>query len=148
MSQTEIGARQVVSGVLGAILVLGVLGLVYYAVTPVPATPAATAFYVVNESGTAANYQTDLSVGEETTVVVGIENDEHRETTYEFAAVADGTRLDNRSVTLDDGETWERPLTLSFRDPGARTVELRLYRDRPLDGDPYRELQLAFEVEE
>lgn len=148
MSQTEIGARQVLSGVLGAILVVGVLGLVYYAVTPVPATPAATEFYVVNESGTAANYDTDLSVGEESDVVVGIGNDENEQVTYEFTVVSDGTRLDTRSVTLADGETWEQPLNLSFQEPGERRVELRLYRDRPLEGDPYRLLELEFRVGE
>ena len=145
MDFDNVDGRQVVSGVLGGVLVLGVLGLVVYAVAPIAATPGDTAFYVVNESETAAGYPTQPTVGENVTFVVGIENDEHREMTYDLVVRTVPREFEHRTVTLADGETWERPVTVSFEDSGPKRLRLHLHRDG-VDGDPYRELYLNFDV--
>jgi len=137
---------QVLSGVLGVVLVLGVLGLVGFAILPVPATPGDTAFYVVNESGTAAGYPTQPAVGEEVAVFVGVHNGEHREMTYELVARTASQQYEQRTVTLDDGETWERSLRLSFDEAGEKRISLYLYREGGSAESPYRELYLNFDV--
>jgi uncharacterized membrane protein len=146
MDLDNVTGRQVLSGVLGVVLVLGALGLVYYAVAPVPATPGDTAFYVVNESDTAAGYPTNVSVGEVATVVVGIENAEGEQLTYEFVVTTGDRRLDRRSVTLGHRDTWRESLNVSFEESGEQRVRLRLYRDGGVDGEPYRKLRLVFRV--
>jgi len=146
MDLDNVTGRQVLSGVLGAVLVLGALGLVYYAVAPVPATPGDTRFYVVNESDTAAGYPTDLSVGEQATVDVGIENDEGEQLTYEFVVTTGERRLDRRTVTLAHGDAWRESLNVSFEVSGERRVRLQLYRDGSVDGEPHRQLRLVFQV--
>jgi uncharacterized membrane protein len=138
--------RHVLSLVLGSLIVIGIVGLVIFVVAPVPATPGYTEFYVVNDSGMAAGYSTNVTVGEEVTVTVGIRNNEHRRETYDLLVSTDETRLDRRSVTLADGRTWERPITLSFDDPGEHRVMFHLYRDGSTDGEPYRQLRLVFQV--
>ena len=138
--------RRVLSLVLGMLIVTGIGGLVIFVVAPVPATPGYTEFYVVNDSGVAAGYPTNVTVGEEVTVTVGIRNDEHRQETYELLIRTTETRLDRRSVTLADGGTWERPVALSFDDPGEHRVVLHLYRGGSSDGEPYRRLRLVFQV--
>jgi uncharacterized membrane protein len=138
--------RRILSVVLGSLIVIGVLGLVVFVVAPVPATPGYTEFYVVNDSGVAAGYPTNVTVDEEVTVTVGIRNNEHRQETYALLVSTTDTRLDRRSVTLADGRTWERPVMLSFDDPGEHRVMLHLYRDGSSDGEPYRRLRLVFQV--
>jgi uncharacterized membrane protein len=142
----DVDRRRILSGVLGGVLVLGVLGLVFYAVAPVPATPGDTEFYVVNESGTAAGYPTQPAVGENVTVVVGIENDEHQSVTYELVVRTVPQEFERRTVTLADGETWKRPVRLSFADAGEKRVRLYLYRSDGREGVPYRKLRLNFDV--
>jgi len=138
--------RRVLSLVLGSLIAIGIGGLVLFVVAPVPATPGYTEFYVVNDSGVAAGYPTNVTVGEEVTVTVGIRNNEHQQETYDLEVSTNDTRLDQRSVTLADGGTWERPIAISFDDPGEHRVMLHLYRDGAPDGEPYRRLRLVFQV--
>jgi uncharacterized membrane protein len=138
--------RRTLSAVLGLLLVVGIAGLVVFVVASVPATPPYTEFYVANDSGVAAGYQTNVTTGEEVRVTVGIRNNEHRQVTYEFVVRTDETRLDRRSVTLADTERWERPISLSFDDPGEHRVRLHLYRADQSGDEPYRRLRLVFRV--
>lgn len=138
--------RRLLSLALGAVLVLGVVGLVVFVVAPVPATPPLTEFYVVNESGAAADYPDNVTVDEEVAVTVGIVNDEHQRVTYDLVVRSNETEFDRRSVTLADGETRERLVSLSFDEPGTHRVVFRLYRDGQSTRDPYREVRLVVRV--
>lgn len=138
--------RRVLSLVLGALLVLGVAGLAAFVVAPVPATPPLTEFYVVNASGAAAGYPSNVTVDEPAAVTVGIVNDEHRRVTYELVVRSNETQFERRSVTLADGATWERLVSLSFDDPGTHRVAFRLYLDGASGSEPYRETRLVIQV--
>jgi uncharacterized membrane protein len=146
MDFPNVDRRRALSGALGAVLVFGVLGLAGFAVAPVPATSGDTAFYVVNESGSAAGYPTQPTVGESVSVVVGIENDEHRRMSYELVVRTVPREFETRTMTVDDGDRWERSISLSFERAGEKRVRLYLYRDGETDGPPYRELHLNFDV--
>lgn len=145
MAATDAPTRRWSSVVLGAVLVLGVAGLVVYAVAPVSPTPPDTGFYVLNESGTAANYSADVAVGEDVTVQVGIENDEGQPVDYDVVARSDGAELATRSVSLDGGETWSDELAFSFEEPGERRVDFLLTREDET-ADPYRRVYLRVTV--
>ena len=142
---TDEGRREL-SLALGALLVLGVAGLVAFVVAPVPATPGLTEFYVVNESGAAAGYPSNVTVDETAAVTVGIVNDEHRRVTYELVVRSNETQFDRRTVTLADGERWERLVSLSFDEPGTHRVAFQLYLDGEASGEPYRRARLVIQV--
>jgi uncharacterized membrane protein len=137
--------RRVLSLALGTVLVLGVAGLVVFVAAPVPATPPLTEFYVVNATGTAAGYPDNVTVDRQVAVTVGIVNDEHRRVTYDLVVRSNETTFDRRTVTLADGATWERLVSLSFDEPGEYRVSFLLYRDGP-GGEPYREARLVIRV--
>lgn len=142
----ERDSRRLLSIVFGVLLVAAVFGLVGLAVSPVETRAPYTEFYVLGPEGKATNYPSNLSVGETGTVIVGIENHEHREVTYVFVAETDHATFRSDSVTLQRGEMWRDELSFTFESSGMRTVSLKLYRSSVTGDDPYRRLQLSVNV--
>lgn len=114
--------------ILAAVLVLAVLGLIAIVVFPIPLTTANTEFYILGANESAADYPSNLSVGEEGTVTVGITNNEHREMSYRLVVESNESTFVSREVTVPRGETWEDEVTFSFDSSGEKKVELLLYK--------------------
>ena len=74
-----------------------------------------TEFYVLGPNGTADNYPTDLRVGEEGEVIIGIVNHEYANVTYQLEVKLNGTVIGKENADLKHNETWERPLRLKRR---------------------------------
>lgn len=120
--------RRVLQIIFALLLVIAIGGVIAVAVFPVPLTTANTELYILGANGTAANYPSNLTVGEQGTVTVGITNNEHRQMTYRLVAKSAASTFVSREVTVARGETWEDEVTFSFESPGEKTVEFLLYK--------------------
>ncbi|MDW7775631.1 MAG: DUF1616 domain-containing protein [Methanosarcinales archaeon] len=70
-----------------------------------------TALYILGPGGKAEGYQTNLSFGETTTALVGIENYEHARVNYTLQVVLGGVVLTEREVRLGHNEKWVENVT-------------------------------------
>lgn len=131
-------ARRVLTGVFTVVFVLSLVGAAYVAVTPQETGNPFTELYVLNESGVAADYDTNLTVGEEGSVTVGVANREHQRMEYTLFVRARDATLARHAFTLADEESWRRNVTYSFEDPGTVDLRFTLYRGSVAEptGDP------------
>lgn len=141
-------ARRALTALLTVALLIAVLGTVYVAVTPSTVGTPYTELYVLNEGGVAADYPTNLTVGESGTVVAGVENHEQEHVQYLLVATARNQTIERQTFALANGESWDGRVTYSFDEPGSARVRFQLYRgttERP-DGPPYRQARLLVRV--
>lgn len=132
---------------LAAVLVVAVVGTVAIAVDPPQTTEPYTEFYVLNAEGEAADYPTNLSVGEEATVIVGVGNQERQATRYTVVARLGDRIVTERSVELAVDDSREITVTFAPRRSGDQQLRLLLYRGVSTDaGGPYRSLRLSLHV--
>jgi len=120
--------------------------LIYIIVTPRPGE-AFTAIYILGPDGKAEGYPTNLSIGENATVIVGIYNHEHREVRYTIIATINDSAevvylndwnktcvLTNDTayainITLSHDQTWEKEFKFSIAHPGKYKVMWKLLMD-------------------
>jgi uncharacterized membrane protein/LysM repeat protein len=125
---------------------LGVAG--YFVATTRGSSEQFTEFYVLGPGGKAEGYPRTITLGDSFTVILGVVNHEGSEQTYQVKATIDGepAKVFDR-LRLDDGQEWERKVTLAPCRAGAhQKVEFLLYTD---DGGAfYRSLHLWLDVEE
>lgn len=130
------------------ILLVGLTGLGVITVYPISLDEPTTEFYVLGPSGDATAYPDNLTVSETGTFIVGVTNHERSETTYTLVLSEGESLLEQRQLTIDEGNTWERKLTYSPDSAGQKQVQLKLYKGSEAVGDPYRSLRLVIEVTE
>lgn len=136
------------TAVFAVALVVALAGVVFVAVNP-PATGSAhSELYLLNEQGVAADYPTNLTVGEEGTITVGVVNHERTTVEYNVVVRTQDRTIASRSLTLSDEESWQRPISYSFDESG--TVRLRVLLSRGSDSNPetdtYRSTRLIVNV--
>lgn len=129
-----------------AVAILLSVASVYYAITTPITRENFTEFYLKMPDGAAKNFPASLAVGKETPVIVGVVNEENRNTTYSLLVMLESnegiTILDSENLTLIDRQTWEKPVNLTAPHNGTDLrVEFLLYRDENLTA-PYRECRL------
>ncbi|WP_251328868.1 DUF1616 domain-containing protein [Haloplanus pelagicus] len=136
--------RDVATLVVAAALLVGLAGVVYVALTPQQATDPYTEFYVLGDDGRAADYPTNLTVGERATVTVGVVNHERRQVTYTLLVRTDDRTLVTRQLAVDRDERREETVSYSFDRSGRVRVQFHLYRgtDAGSGAEPYRRLRL------
>jgi len=139
-----------VDRILTVILVISILTsvvmLVYVIVTPKQGEKF-TEFYILGPGGMADNYPTEMVLGQEGTVIVGIVNHEYRVVNYSLAMTLDGEQLQEpRPIVLVHNMTWEQNVTFK---PGTVGTEMKLqfmiYNDENYT-IPYRDLHLWINV--
>lgn len=131
---------------LGLLLVAGVLAMGYVAVTPNQAGTEYTEFYVLNGSGVAADYPTNLTVAEEGTVLLGVGNRRRSATTYTVRVTFGGQRIAQYTQSIPPGDTRERPVTVTAREAGDHRLVAYLYRGERTDGVPLQTVHLRVTV--
>lgn len=132
---------------LALLLVLALMGVVYVAVTPERTGQSYTEFGLLNASDAAAGYPTSLTVNETGTVRVTVTNHENRAVSYRVVTGLGGRPVETYTVTLADGETDERAVSVTPVRPGETTLHVRLYREgRDSTTEPYRTLRLEISV--
>lgn len=133
---------QVLTWVLAAALLVSIIAVIYIAVTPQPPAEKFTEFYILGPDGKASGYPTNLSVGGEGSVIVGIVNHEAESVTYQVVVAWNNTTTSERRVTLQHDEAWEQRVTIRAPSkPGTYKLRFLLYRaDQP--DTLYRSLRL------
>ena len=125
---------------------LAISMVVYVIITPKEGEKF-TEFYVLGPGGKAEDYPTNLAVGEEGEVIIGIVNHEYTNVTYRLKVRLNGEVIDEKSVELMHNETWESPFTFRATKAGEnQKLEFLLYRDKLKE--PYRSLHLWMDVKE
>jgi uncharacterized membrane protein len=117
--------------------VMGTLGTVAYVAIGPKASESFTEFYILGPSGNAADYPSQLKVGEEGKVIVGIANHERDTVTYQVEVKIGG--VENNEVgpiVLKPGDKWEREVAFVPKVTGEnQQVEFLLYKNAQLDPD-------------
>jgi uncharacterized membrane protein len=137
--------QSLLTWVLIAVFII-VLGGTIYVTTTAPPAERFTEFYLLGPGGMAAEYPTNLTLGESGTVIVGITNQESEEVTYLVHVWLNDTKIgDLAPITLDHEATSERAYTFTPTQVGLRwKLEFFLYRgDR---STTYRDLHLWIAV--
>ena len=104
-----------------------------------------TEFCVLGPGGKAEDYPTNLTVGEEGEVIIGIVNNEYTNTSYQLEVRLNGEVIDEKSIELIlmHTETWESPFTFRATKAGEdQKLEFLLYKDGLKEPEPCRSLHL------
>lgn len=128
------------------IIVLGVAicATVFIAAFPQPSEPF-TELYLLGPSGKASGYPTNLSVGQNATVLVGVINRENAVVSYQLVAKFNNTTFATKSFTLANNEKWEQPLSFTATTRGAsQKVTFDLFKGA--DANVYRSVYLLVDV--
>ena len=131
-----------ISAIAGAVVALG------YVITAPNVGEKSTGFYILGLEGKAQNYPTELMVGQEGRVIVGVINHEYEEVTYRIKITIDGVENSEiEPVILGHNEKWEKVVSFApIRVGDNKRVEFLLYR---LDqNDVYQRLHLWIDVKE
>jgi uncharacterized membrane protein len=141
--QEESLVYNTVSLVIVVVIAVAIASLTYMVATPkVKVGERFTEFYILGPDGRAENYPTELKVGEEGDVIVGIVNHEQEKVSYTVEVWIDGekTKLwisgedrDEISVELENEGKWEQKVGFVPQKAGRQKVEFVLYRE----GEPY-----------
>ena len=139
-----------------AVAIVGAIGTLGYVVATPKVGEKFTEFYILGPEGKAANYTTELKVGEEGRVILGIVNHEQERVSYKVEMWIDGEKAKLRAggedrdeirVELEHEGKWEKEVGFVPQKAGEeQKVEFVLYKD----GEPYFEepLYLWVDVEE
>lgn len=113
------------------VVILGALGTLGYVIVKPKAGEGFTGFYILGQEGKAIGYPEELTLGEETTVMVGVVNEERETTTYRIEVTIDGIKNNEvEAITLEHEEKWEQEVSFVPRLTGDnQEVEFLLYKD-------------------
>ena len=139
---------RILSVVLIISIILAISMVVYVIITPKEGEKF-TEFYVLGPGGKAEDYPTNLKVGEEGEVIIGVVNHEYTNTSYQLEVRLNGEVIDEKSIELMHNETWESPFVFQSVEAGEdQKLEFLLYKggDRMKYKEAYRSLHLWVDV--
>ena len=151
MSESKIDIDRILSIIFIIAIIIAIVMTVYVIVTPKQGEKF-TEFYILGPEGVADDYPTDLTVGEEGEVIIGVVNHEYASITYLLEVKLNETVMGDEKLCLEHNETWEQPFFFEVAEKGEdRKVEFLLYRDQDRNesdetGEPYRSLHLWVDV--
>lgn len=130
------------------LVIIGAVGILAYLIVTPNVGERFTEFYVLGPEGKAENYPSELALGDQGRVILGIVNREYENIEYNVEVVIDGEKVEEfRAINLVHEEMWEQEVGLTLKRTGQRQkVEFLLYRNR--DNEPYQELRLWINVKE
>jgi len=105
-----------------------------------------TEFYVLGPGGKVEGYPTNLTLGENGTVILGVINHEYEEANYSIVIGLDNENLESKDgIMLQHEEKWEQNFTFVPQNVGEKMkLEFLLFMNDRVD--PYRSLQLWIKV--
>ncbi len=126
-------------------LIIAVAFTIYIVVFPQPGEKF-TEFYILGPNGKASDYPTNLTMGENGNVTIGIVNHEYANVTYQLTVKLNQTILKDENITLANDEKKEIPFTFTPDKTGNnQTLEFLLYK-LPDNTNVYRSLYLYLNV--
>jgi len=119
--------------------ILGALATVGYIIAIPKVGESFSELYILGLEGKAADYPSELIVGEEGRVIVGITNNEHKTVSYRVEVRIDGEKNNEIGpIMLEHGERWEGEASFVPQVPGEnQKVEFLLYKNG--EDEPYME---------
>ncbi len=140
--------KRVIYKILSIILVISIIvssaTLIYILVTPKPGERF-TEFYLLGPNGTTSDYPTDLMIGDEGKVIIGIVNHEHENVAYRLEVNFNGSLLHEEHLLLVKNEKVESPFTFQVKEKGEnQKLEFLLYKNQQIE--VYRILHLWINV--
>ena len=136
------------SKLLSIILIISILlaiGTTVYIIIKPKQGETFTEFYILGPGGQASNYPTNLTVGQNASVIIGIVNHEQKTVEYNLVVTSNGAVMSNMNITLAEGNTTEIPYSFSSSTAGNKTIEFLLYK-LPDNVNIYRSLHLNVNV--
>jgi len=141
---TDSKVDKILTAVLIISIVLAISITAYVIITPKEGEKF-TEFYVLGPGGMAEEYPTNLTVGEEGEVTIGVVNHEYANTSYLLEVELNGEFIDKKSIELVHNETWESPFTFRAMKEGEdQKLEFLLYKVS--EEGIYRSLHLWVDV--
>lgn len=130
-----------------SICVLGAVGTIAYKIAAPKQTDKFTEFYILGPAGEAEGYPTELTVGEEGKVVLGIVNHEHMDNlAYSVEILINGE--ENKTIGLiylNNGKKWEETVGFIPKEVGENEeVEFLLFKNG--EAEPYSSLHIWINV--
>lgn len=114
-----------------AVMIVVAAGVLVYAVVTPNVGERFTEFYILGEGGMAESYPSELTAGEEATVILGIVNREQANTSYRVEVWLEGEKIgDVGPVALEHDQEWEQEVSFAPSASGEdQKVEFLLYKD-------------------
>ncbi len=142
---------RILSIILIIAIILAIVMIVYVIVTPKQGETF-TEFYILGPEGMADDYPTDMTVGDEGEVIIGVVNHEYTSITYWLEVKLNETVIGGDELHLEHGVIWEGTFFFEATRKGEdQKLEFLLYRDQDHNesddtGEPYRSLHLWVDV--
>jgi uncharacterized membrane protein len=130
-----------------ALSILAAVGTIAYVMISPKTGEKFTEFYILGPEGKAEGYPTELEIGEEGIVILGIVNHEQEEEiVYRVEILIDGEVYNTVGpLRLENDEIWEEEISFSPRKAGDdQKVEFILYKQA--QGEPSNSLHLWLDV--
>lgn len=151
-------ANTKIDKILTVVLIISIIlaiSMTFYVIVTPKEGEKFTEFYILGPGGKAADYPTNLSVGEEGEVIIGVVNHEYAQVTYQLEVRQDGAVIGEEYIALEHNETWESPFTFKAMKKGEdQKLEFLLFKN-PIEKsvygeedkkEPYRSLHLWVDV--
>lgn len=100
-----------------------------------------TEFYILGPNGKASDYPTNLTIGQNGTVIIGVVNHEYQTANYELVVSSNGTVMSQQNITLKNGNQTQIPYSFTAGSSGYKNIEFLLYK-LPDTTNVYRSLHL------
>ena len=137
------------TAVLNSLLILVIIfsiSMVYFVIAIPKTGEKYTEFYILDPSGKADHYPTDLIYNSTATVLVGVANHEYDSVNYTVQIALDKDILADEELTLNHSEIWEKNITFEpDKQVNDVKLELWLFKENNFTA-PYRELYLQVNV--
>ena len=142
--QAESGTERILSIILVISIILAISTTAYIIVKPKEGEKF-TEFYILGPDGKASNYPTNLTTGQNGSVIIGVVNHEYTTTDYLLMVKVNNSTLKNETLTLTSGQKMEIPFNFTAGSTGQKKMEFLLYK-LPNNETSYRNLHLWLNV--
>jgi len=115
--------RKIITIILILSIILAILIAVYIIFKP--SQNGSTEFNLLSPEGNASIYPTNLTVGQNGTVVLSIVNNESKTVNYHLVVTSNGVVISEQDLTLTNSEKNEIPYTFTA---GYKKIEFLLYK--------------------
>jgi len=122
------------------VLILAISATVYIIIKPIPGEKF-TEFYILGPDGTASNYPTNLTAGQQGKVIIGVVNHEYTTLNYQLVVKMNNNTLKNETISLQNNEKREIVFNFTANPIGQDKLEFLLYK-LPDSQNVYRSLHL------
>jgi len=142
----ELSRLDRVLSVLLVLAILAAIGSIIYVVTVPKTGEKFTEFYILGPGGKAEGYPTDLNVGQQGQVIVGVVNHEYSTVSYTIEEeMGNYITASSQAISLNNEQAYEAPLTFAANLPN-QNLEVQFLLFRQGDASPYRSLHLWVNV--